>query len=157
MSFYNPNPYMGSYQPYYGQPAPDQLAQLRMQNQQMAQPVPQQMQPQMQTASPAASGILWVANEMEAQNYPVAPNCAVALWDANSPAVYLKQADAAGKPTIKIYDLVERTAAPKMPQNAPVTLPGNYVTRDEFEALAAKFEALTAQKAASKKNDKEEA
>ena len=40
--------------------------------------------------------------------YPVAPNAAVTLWSQSEPVVYLKQADAAGKPTMKVYDLVER-------------------------------------------------
>ena len=31
--------------------------------------------------------------------YLVAPNSAVALWDSNSPTIYLKQADASGKPS----------------------------------------------------------
>ena len=61
-----------------------------------------------QQAGPAQSGILWVANEQEAQAYPVAPNNAVALWDSTNPAVYIKQADASGKPVLKTYDLVER-------------------------------------------------
>lgn len=44
--------------------------------------------------------------------YPVAPNTAVTLWSASEPVVYLKQADASGKPTMKIYDLVERVETP---------------------------------------------
>ena len=58
-----------------------------------------------------ASGIIWVHGDTEASAYPVAPNNAVTLWDIDSPAVYLKQADASGKPSIKVYDLVERSQA----------------------------------------------
>ena len=101
------------YQPYqmYQPPMADQLMQLRQ----------NQYQPNMQQApqqQPSPS-IVWVQNEMEAANYLVAPNSAVTLWDSNSPVVYLKQADASGKPSMKIYDLVERTQRPVHPPKTP--------------------------------------
>lgn len=120
-------PYYG-YQPYpsYQPPVPDQLAQLRQ----------QQYQPPMQQAAQQPS-IQWVSSERAAYEYLVAPNSAVALWDSSAPVVYLKQADASGKPSMKIYDLVERTA------QAPEARPGvEYVTRQEFEALAARLDAM---------------
>lgn len=120
-------PYYG-YQPYpsYQPPVPDQLAQLRQ----------QQYQPPMQQAAQQPS-IQWVSSERAAYEYLVAPNSAVALWDSSAPVVYLKQADASGKPSMKIYDLVERTA------QAPEARPGvEYVTRQEFEALVARLDAL---------------
>ena len=120
-------PYYG-YQPYpsYQPPVPDQLAQLRQ----------QQYQPPMQQAAQQPS-IQWVSSERAAYEYLVAPNSAVALWDSSAPVVYLKQADASGKPSMKVYDLVERTA------QAPEARPGvEYVTRQEFEALAARLDAL---------------
>ena len=123
------------YQPYqmYQPPMADQLMQLRQ----------NQYQPNMQQApqqQPSPS-IVWVQNEMEAANYLVAPNSAVTLWDSNSPVVYLKQADASGKPSMKIYDLVERNSRPAQ---APVTSPVEYATKDELAALAARLDALTA-------------
>ena len=87
-------PYYG-YQPYqpYQPPMADQLMQLRQnQYQPNMQQVPQQQAP----------SIVWVQNEMEAANYLVAPNSAVTLWDSNAPVVYLTQADASGKPSMKI-------------------------------------------------------
>ena len=116
------NPYYQN--PYYPQPMPDNLMQMRQQ--QMPQPVPQ---------NPVAQGsVQWVSGEQEARGYLIAPNSAVALWDSTAPTVYLKQADASGKPTLKIYDLVERTetAAPAT-QKARV----EFVTREEFDRLAA--------------------
>lgn len=104
-------PYYG-YQPYqpYQPPMADQLMQLRQnQYQPNMQQVPQQQSP----------SIVWVQNEMEAANYLVAPNSAVTLWDSNAPVVYLKQADASGKPSMKIYDLVERTQRPAQTPQAP--------------------------------------
>ena len=84
------------YQPnYFQSPMPDQLTQLRQQQYQAMQP--QQM------AQQQAPSIVWVQSEMEAASYLVAPNSAVTLWDSNFPVVYLKQADASGKPSMKIW------------------------------------------------------
>ena len=121
------NPY---FNPYYGQPMPDNLMQMR----QMQQPQMQaQMQPQMQN-SIATGGVQWVSSEQEARGYLIAPNSAVALWDSTAPTVYLKQSDASGKPTLKIYDLVERAETPR---TAPQEKGVEFVTREEFDRLAA--------------------
>ena len=112
------NYFPATYQPYhpsyYGyqpqmQQAPQQMSQPQVQGTQM--PLANQ-QPTIQ------SGILWVTSEQEAQAYPVAPNNAVALWDSSSPAVYIKQADASGKPVLKVYDLTERTETPRVAPKA---------------------------------------
>lgn len=139
------NPYTN---PYYQPPMMDQLGQLRQQ-QYMSQAYQQPMQPvqPMQQQQPGPS-IVWVQGEQEALSYMVAPNSAVALWDSLAPVVYLKQADASGKPTIKIYDLVERSNRPVQPQQAQVV---EYVTREEFEALSARLDALAASKTATRK------
>ena len=120
------NPYYQN--PYYPQPMPDNLMQMRQQ--QMMQPAP----PPVPQNSVATGGVQWVSNEQEARGYLIAPNSAVALWDSTAPTVYLKQADASGKPTLKIYDLVERTetASTASQGKAP-----DYVTREEFDRLAA--------------------
>ena len=118
------------FNPYYPQPMPDNLMQMR----QMQQP---QMQPQMQPVQQnpiAQGGVQWVNGEQEARGYLIAPNSAVALWDSSAPTVYLKQSDASGKPTLKIYDLVERAETPR---TAPQEKGVEFVTRKEFDALAA--------------------
>lgn len=130
--------------PYYPQPVPDQLAQLR-QNQ-MQQPMMQgpQMGPQgqpMQPANPMAgsvqNGMIWVnGGKAEADSYLVAPNSAVALWDANNPVVYLRKADSTGKPSTVVYDLVERTDNPPA-QTAPQVDLSRYVTIDQLEDILA--------------------
>ena len=118
------------FNPYYPQPMPDNLMQMR----QMQQPQMQPMQQPVQQNPIAQSGVQWVSGEQEARGYLIAPNSAVALWDSTAPTVYLKQADASGKPTLKIYDLVERTeTAPNAPQKPGV----EFVTREEFDRLAA--------------------
>ena len=141
-------PYYG-YQPYqpYQPPMADQLMQLRQnQYQPNMQQVPQQQ---------VAPSIVWVQNEMEASNYLVAPNSAVTLWDSNAPVVYLKQADASGKPSMKIYDLVERT---QRPVQAPTV---EYAPLSRLEALEARLNELAAvkeaPKAAKKTTTKEDA
>lgn len=88
------------------------------------------------------NSVQWVSSEMEARNYLVAPNSAVALWDSSAPRVYLKQADASGKPMFKGYDLIERVDAPVSVPAAPQPQVGNYVTRDEFDKLAAAVREL---------------
>lgn len=145
---YQPYPYQG-YQPapYYPQPVPDQLAQLR-QNQ-MQQPMMQgpqigqqgqPMQPQQLPANPMAgsaqNGMIWVSGRQEADGYLIAPNSAVALWDANNPVVYLRKADSTGKPSTVVYDLVERTDNPPT-QPAPQIDLSRYVTIDQLEDILA--------------------
>lgn len=121
----------GYQNPYYPQPMPDNLMQMRQQ--QVMQPMQQPMAQPVQQNLVAQGGVQWVSGEQEARSYLIAPNSAVALWDSTAPTVYLKQADASGKPTLKIYDLVERVeTAPAAPQGkAP-----DYVTREEFDKLA---------------------
>ena len=132
------------YQPYqpYQPPMADQLMQLRQ----------SQFQPNMQQAPQQQSpSIVWVQNEMEAANYLVAPNSAVTLWDSNSPVVYLKQADASGKPSMKIYDLVERSQRPVQPPQAQAV---EYAPLSRLEALEARLNELTAVKEAPKATKK---
>ena len=136
-------PYYG-YQPYqpYQPPMADQLMQLRQnQYQPNMQQVPQQQAP----------SIVWVQNEMEAANYLVAPNSAVTLWDSNAPVVYLKQADASGKPSMKIYDLVERSQRPAQAPQVPAV---EDAPLSRLEALEARLNELAAVKEPSKPTKK---
>lgn len=136
----------GYQNPYYPQPMPDNLMQMRQQQmpqipqmQQVANPIPQ-------------NGVQWVNGEMEARNWMVAPNAAIALWDSSAPTVYLKQADASGKPTLKIYDLVERAeTAPNAPQKSGV----EFVTREEFDRLAALVGEIKGKKKRKEDDDDE--
>ena len=132
--------------PYYGNPymppMQDNLAQLRQQQMQAIPPMPQNPLPQ--------SGVQWVSGEQEARSWMVAPNAAVALWDSTAPTVYLKQADASGKPTLKVYDLVERLASAPDTQKAPAA---EYVTRKEFDALAALVSEMKGTKRKDEKSD----
>ena len=149
---YTPTPYYPGYQPmYYQPPMPDQLAQLR--GQQFQPPMQGPQMPPVQSQQNGQS-MVWVNGEQEAMGYLVAPNSAVALWDSNSPTIYLKQADASGKPSIKVYDLVERTSGARTAQ-APQGV--EFATKADLEALAARVDALAAPKTTAKKNAKEDA
>lgn len=79
------------------------------------------------------SGLTWVQGEAGAKSYPVAPGNRVALFDSENPVVYVKEVDIYGKPLdIKIYDLVERTAAVEQVPKEPKIDLSNYITREEM-------------------------
>ena len=136
------------FNPYYPQPMPDNLMQMR----QMQQPQMQPMQQPVQQNPIAQGGVQWVSGEQEARGYLIAPNSAVALWDSSAPIVYLKQADASGKPTLKIYDLVERAETSR---TAPQEKGVEFVTRKEFDALAALVSELKGKKKRKEEDDDE--
>ena len=121
-----PNYFPVTYQPNYYNPNPYQM-------QYPAHPV---QQPATQAQATNPSSILWVRNNQEAAMYPVAPNNAVALWDSGSPVIYLKQADASGKPTMKTFDLVERIEKPTESVSVQAGTDITYATKDELAALA---------------------
>lgn len=157
---------------YYAPPAPDQLAQLRagqfqqpqpmMQNQQMqpiqpAQPVPQATMTQPvvqpippQTPQPTISGPYYVSGDAGARGYLVAANTTVLLFDADPDAntFWLKSADAAGMPSMRTFDYVERINATKSNQEAAQAVPVQnveYVPRADFDALAARCAEIEAE------------
>lgn len=113
----------------------------------MAQP--QQIQPQqpitqpMQSYSPAINqnGIIWISGESEAAMYPIAPNNAVALWEKSGKVIYLKQADATGKPTMKVFDLVERREGSSEQSGQDSNAPA-YATKDELSTIVGAVKGL---------------
>lgn len=134
----------GYQNPYYPQPMPDTLMQMRQQQ------MPMMQTPQAPQNPIAQGGVQWVSGEQEARNWMIAPNAAVALWDSAAPTVYLKQADASGKPTLKIYDLVERAETPR---TAPQEKGVEFVTRKEFDELAALVSEMKGKKRKEEKSD----
>lgn len=124
--------YQSMYQPYQP-PMADQLAQLRNSYQPQAQ-VPQASQ---------QSPILWVQGEEAAKAYMVAPGATVLLMDSEGQSFYLKSTDPQGMPLpLRIFDYVERMA--QKPLEQPQISTGEFVTRREFEALAARVGELLA-------------
>lgn len=108
----------------------------------MYQPQYQQMQgnpsPQIQPQMPQAS-IIWVDGYNEAAMYPVAPNAAVQLWDKSAAVVYLKKADATGRPMMQTFDLVERKEQPKA---ATAEQDSVYATKTDLRAVSDDVEVL---------------
>ena len=138
---YQPN--YGYQYPYYGTqpPMPDNLAQLRMNANQMQNAVTQpSMTPQpMQQQS---SQIIWVSGEAGAKSYMVAPGNTVMLLDAENSVFYLKSADASGMPLpLRIFDYKERTTTAQQAFGGSVATEtvnlDNFVTREEFDELKA--------------------
>lgn len=120
----NYNYFPATYQPYQQSYYNPQMTQ----NQPIQQTTPAQ-------PNNAPSSIIWINGINEAATYPVAPNNAVALWDSSAPTIYLKQADPSGKPTIKIFDLVERTQKTvDAPKKEEVKLP-DYATKNDLDGL----------------------
>jgi len=145
MMAYPYSPYQNPYYQPYQPPMPDQLAQLR-QNQ-MQQPMMQPMQTPAQPAQPQpqqaeTGGIIWVQGEAGAKAYLVAPGNTVQLWDSENQVIYLKSADMSGMPSMRVLDYTERTADPKTTPAGPQAPQVQYVTLEEFNALADRLTAL---------------
>lgn len=132
------------YQPgYYGQTMPDQLAQLRQNAYQ---------QPMMGQAAQQTQGtpsIIWVQGEEGAKAYMVAAGNSVLLMDSENSAFYIKSTDASGMPLpLRVFDYKERTTAAKTPPQTAQQPGVEFVTRAEFDALAARCAALEKQEPA---------
>ena len=115
-----------------------------------------QYTPPAQTQMPQqiSTGILWVTGEQEAQNYPVAPNNAVALWDSMNPVIYLKQADASGRPNIKIYELKERVDPSAEPVKELIN--PNYAEKTELESLRTELKNIKKELTALKRKQEDD-
>ena len=129
--------YPATYQPIYAPyQQPFQMPQVP-QNQSIQSPVQQPQQ-----------NIIWVEGEADARSFQLAPNTTMPLWDRNQQVIYYKSADASGMPSLKILDYTIRNQSA---QNGPVSVPApekgiinDYVTKSEFEAIIAKYDALKA-------------
>ena len=138
---YQPN--YGYQYPYYGTQPPmaDNLAQLRMNANQMQSAVTSQPMPS-QPVQQQSSQIIWVSGEAGAKSYLVAPGNTVMLLDAENSVFYLKSADASGMPLpLRIFDYKERTTTAQQAFGGSMAAEGvnfdNFVTRKEFDELKA--------------------
>lgn len=137
-----PYPTIQNYSNYQPMPQPyaDRLTQLQNQYQQTVN-VPQ-MVPQPQVNQ----GLLWVSGEVGAKSYLVAPNSTVLLMDSDSSRFYLKSADNAGMPSLRIFEYKEVTNAPTTSVNVPNldenVLNDKFVTREEYEGLKRQYESI---------------
>ena len=141
MQPYQPMSNYSTYQPM-PQPYADRLAQLQNQYNQAVNIPQMQTVPQPQVNQ----GLLWVSGEVGAKSYLVAPNSTVLLMDSDSSRFYLKSADNAGMPSLRIFEYSEVT---NLPQNAPQApnldenvLNDKFVTREEYEGLKRQYENI---------------
>ena len=130
---YPQNPYM-NYQTGY-QPAALQI-----------------MQSQASYPAPSSNGINWVSGESGAKSWIVGRGESVLLMDSESQCFYIKSADASGMPLpLRIFDYTERTQnASQSSQSVLNQSSDNFITRNEFDDLKAKYEELEKQLKASK-------
>lgn len=155
MANYPAYPYGGYQNPYFAPQMQGQMNPMQQPQQMTPQIIqqPQMVQPSMTAQNQpiptigmgnqgGGNGIIWVPNYAAANDYLVAANNAVALWDASAPFVYLKQADSTGKPTIKAYELVERDPNKQTSQQPQVQLPDfdQFVKRDDLRGLVTRDE-----------------
>lgn len=114
--------------------------QLLQNPQQLAQPLMQQPQ---QPQAPAMTGPVYVSGEAGAKGYLVAAGQTVMLIDADPDAqtFWLKSADASGMPSMRTFDYTERVAVQR-PTQAHSGQGVEYVTRADFDRLAAHTDAL---------------
>lgn len=118
------NYFPAGYQPYQNYP---------MQNNAYPQMNTQQQQIQ--------SGIIWVQGEAAAKSYPVAPNSSVALWDSEANVIYIKSADGAGMPSMKIVDYTMRDTNARRAEMSPQS---DFVTKDDLLPIRKDIDALKA-------------
>ena len=148
MNYYNPsipqdNQNMQNGQQFQQIPVQQQMP-MQQPIQQMAMQTPIQTMPMAQPSDDR----IWVQGEAGAKAYFVAANATVVLWDTESPTLYIKSADATGKPLdMDIIDLSRRSKdIATMPQNPPTehkcTCGDKFVLKKDFHALQSEFEAL---------------
>lgn len=99
----------------------------------------QQQNPYLQQQA-QTTGIIWVSGDAEADSYPIAPNNAVTLWNRTQPIVYFKQADASGRPSMRIYDLVEHKAP--TPPETPIQSVSDYATKNDIEEIEKRIRVI---------------
>lgn len=93
-------------------------------------PNPQpQTSPALQVNQPGVFN--WVKSEKEVEEQYVYPNGVMTFWNENEPIVYMKQADATGKSTIRTFDLVERTDKPEAETKSP-----EYATKEDVNVFS---------------------
>lgn len=137
--------------PYYGNPymlpMQDNLAQLRQQ---------QMMQPQMpaQTAQPQQmqTSVVWISGgKEEANGFMVAPNSRVIIFETNSMVFHIKERDASGTPIpMRTFNYTEE--AENKPHDTK-KMDDKFVTRKEFDALAALVSEMKGKKRKEEKSD----
>ena len=89
------------------------------------------------------NNIIYVQGIEGAKSYLVGSNNTVILWDSDNPVIYVKSADASGRPNIKILDYtVRETESSQIPL---IDKKVEYATTEELKCLESKIMALQKQ------------
>lgn len=75
--------------------------------------------------------------------FPIAPNAAVALWQKDGKTIFLKSADATGRPSLKIYDLVERVEESEEVTAGKDANPRPYAKEEDLGKLAGVVKSMS--------------
>ena len=84
-------------------------------------------------------GIQWVQGEGAAKSYPVAPNTSVALFDSEANVVYIKSADMAGMPSIKVLDYTIRDNTTK---SGEISATADFATKEDILHIQEEIDAI---------------
>ena len=96
-----------------------------------------------QAAPPSQSSIfIWVKGLDEANDYQVAPNCTVELWDSTEQRIFLKSADSTGMTSIKILPYTIEDVPNLVSRNAKSQEAAPSPSQEEFAELASMVKAL---------------
>lgn len=96
-----------------------------------------QYYPQPQQSQQTTGGITWVQGEAGAKSYIVGAGATALLMDSEANCFYIKSTDASGMPMpLRTFDYAERKKQSEETEH--------FVTRREFEELAARINAMTA-------------
>lgn len=77
------------------------------------------------------NNLIRVAGPESAKEYPLGPNSAVILMDAENPVFYLKTTDDGGFATLRMFDFEERVEKEKVIDVSPEI----YASKDDIEVL----------------------
>lgn len=94
----------------------------------------------------ATGSPIWVQGENAAKSYPVQAGSSVVLFDSEADTIYIKSADMAGMPSIKILDYKIRDASQtdnRQAQMAFATKDEVTHLQEEIASLKSKLEAFT--------------
>ncbi|WP_288887444.1 hypothetical protein [uncultured Eubacterium sp.] len=116
------------------------------QQQQQFMPTMQNNQVQQQN-----NNIIYVQGIEGAKSYLVGSNNTVILWDSDNPVIYIKSADATGRPNIKILDYtVRETESNQISFNDKKV---EYATIEDIKCLESKIMALQSKLEKGEKDD----
>lgn len=93
------------------------------------------------------NGINWVSGETGAKSWMVGRGETVLLMDSENQCFYIKSADTSGMPLpLRVFDYTERSCERvQAPNSAFNQSSDNFITRQEFDDLRAKYEELEKQ------------